>query len=184
MSGLRLKSESSKPGLFFRRWLPRRNRENRPIQVDGLAFVPGDIKSKKILIVDDDVITLNTLSTKLTNVGYQVVTAVDGSDAIRAMREERPDLILLDMHFPPDVSHGGGVPWDGFTLMKWLSGMEQGQRIPIVLITGSTEPGIRERALASGATGLFEKPIDHVRLLDLVQKALAGQGEADSGFQP
>src|SRR5947208_14697685 len=116
-------SESSKTRLFFRSLLPQGNRQDRPIHVEGLVFVPEEVKSRKILIVDDDAVILKTVSIKLSNVGYQVVTAVDGADAIRAMREERPDLIIVDIHFPPDVPHGGGVPWDGFILMKWLSAM-------------------------------------------------------------
>jgi CheY-like chemotaxis protein len=168
-------SESSKTRRFLNFFLPQRVRDSRPIQLDGLAFVPEDVKTKKILIIDDDAVTLKTLGMKLQNVGYQVVTGADGADAIRIIRDEQPDLIILDIHFPPDVAHGGGVPWDGFTLMKWLSAMEHGQKVPVVFITSCAGPGLREKALASGALTLFEKPIDHVRLLALIQKALAGR---------
>ena len=175
MSGPSLESESSKARRFFKSLLPHRQHDSRPIHVDGLSFVPDDVKSKKILIIDDDAVVLKTLSIKLQNVGYQVVTGVDGADAIRGVREERPDLIVLDIHFPPDVSHGGGVPWDGFILMKWLSAMESGNRVPVILITGCVGPGLREKALASGALALFDKPIDHVRLLALIQKTLVSR---------
>jgi two-component system alkaline phosphatase synthesis response regulator PhoP len=171
MSGPSLENEGSKTRRFFKSLLPHWGRNNRPIHVDGLAFVPDDVKSKKILVIDDDAVIRKTLCLKLQNVGYQVVTGTDGADAIRGVREEQPDLIILDIHFPPDVSHGGGVPWDGFILMKWLSGMERGQKVPVIFITGSAAPGVREKALASGALAFFEKPIDHVRLLSLIQKA-------------
>ena len=174
MSVSSVETESSKAKRFFRSLFPQRDSEKRPIHVDGLAFVPEEVKSKKILIVDDDAVILKTLSIKVKNAGYQVVTAVDGADAIRGVREERPDVIVLDVCFPPDVAHGGGVPWDGFILMKWLSAMERGQRVPVIFITGSAGPGVREKALASGALGLFEKPVDYVRLLSLIQKALTG----------
>src|SRR5689334_12871467 len=75
---------------------------------------------KKILIVDDSLIILKTLSIKLKAAGYQVFTAVDGSEAVSTVRRERPHLILLDIGFPPDVGHGGGVAWDGFLIMTWL----------------------------------------------------------------
>jgi CheY-like chemotaxis protein len=169
-----LGSDSSKARQFFKSLLPQRSRNSQPIHVDGLAFVPEDVKSKKILIIDDDAVILKTLSIKLQNVGYQIVTGTDGADAIGALREERPDLIILDVHFPPDVAHGGGVPWDGFVLMKWLSAIEEGQKVPVIFITGCAAPGLREKALASGALALFEKPIDHVRLLALIQKTLVG----------
>src|SRR4051812_23121652 len=99
MSGPSLKSESSKTTRFFKSLLPYRQHDNQRIHLDGLAFVSDDVKSKKILIIDDDAVILKTLSMKLQKVGYQVVTGEDGADAIRGVRDERPDLILLDIHF-------------------------------------------------------------------------------------
>ena len=173
MSGPILESEGSKARRFFRSLFSHLQRDARPIHVDGLAFAPDEVNAKKILIIDDDAIIRKTLSLKLQNVGYQVVTGMDGADAIRGVREERPDLIILDIYFPPDVSHGGGVPWDGFILMKWLSAMEHGEKVPVIFITGCAGPGLKEKALASGALAFFDKPIDHVRLLALIQKALS-----------
>src|SRR5438105_2044489 len=66
---------------------------------------------KKVLVVDDNKVILKTLSLKLSANGYAIVTAEDGAAAVRAVRSEKPDLILLDVSFPPDVAHGGGVPW-------------------------------------------------------------------------
>ena len=80
---------------------------------------------KKILIVDDSVIILKTLSMKLTVSGYQVLTATDGGTAVSIVRRERPDLIVLDISFPPDVGHGGGVPWDGFLIMNWMKRLDE-----------------------------------------------------------
>ncbi|MEI9865127.1 MAG: response regulator [Limisphaerales bacterium] len=68
-------------------------------------------KAKRILIVDDNEVILKTVSLKLQGAGYKVVTALDGAEAVAAVRREAPDLILLDISFPPDV---GGVEWDGF----------------------------------------------------------------------
>lgn len=176
--------DSSRTSLFFRSLLPARNRSESRIKVDGLRFCPEEIKSRKILIVDDDAVILKTLSMKLSHVGYQVINATDGADAIRAMREEQPDLIILDIHYPPDVPHGGGVPWDGFILMRWLRAMERGPRIPVIFITGSLSPAFKQKALAVGGLGLFEKPIDHPRLLALIEKGLSGRSSSsDPNFQ-
>src|SRR5882724_4283995 len=65
---------------------------------------------RKILIVDDAAVILKALTLKLESAGYAVATAVDGADALRALREEKPDLVILDINFPPDIAHGGGVP--------------------------------------------------------------------------
>jgi CheY-like chemotaxis protein len=94
------------------------------------------MNQKKILIVDDSRIILKTVSSTLTSHGYDAVTALDGGDAISTVRRDRPDLILLDINFPPDVAHGGGVSWDGFLIMDWLRRMDEAKSIPIIMVTG------------------------------------------------
>ena len=78
---------------------------------------------KKVLIVDDDAVLIRGLSNVLGGAGYHVLAAEDGAGAVSAVRQEKPDLVVLDIHFPPDVAHGGGVPWDGFLIMNWLCRM-------------------------------------------------------------
>src|SRR6266404_4631354 len=90
------------------------------IPAPALEIKPATVMSrKKILIVDDSQIILKTLSFKLKGAGYEVITAADGGTAVSLVRTQRPDLILLDITFPPDVAHGGGVGWDGFLIMEW-----------------------------------------------------------------
>ncbi len=127
---------------------------------------------KKILVVDDNEVILKTLSMKLTASGYDVITAEDGSRAVSAARQERPDLILLDLSFPPDVAHGGGVAWDGFLIMNWLRRMDEVKDIPIVVITGGESAKCKERALAAGAASFFSKPINNDELLSVIQQTL------------
>src|SRR5258708_4273263 len=91
------------------------------------------MNGKKILIVDDDPVVLRALSTKLKGQGYETVTAEDGSAAVSAVRKGKPDLILLDLTFPPDVAHGGGVPWDGFLIMSWLQRMDEIKGTPFIV---------------------------------------------------
>ena len=125
--------------------------------------------AKKILVVDDNEIILKTVSLKLQGVGYQVFTALDGSEAVSAARKEHPDLILLDIGFPPAVD---GVPWDGFRVMEWLRRLDTGKKIPIIIITGSEDPKYKERATNSGAVAFFHKPIDHDDLLKVIHSVL------------
>ncbi len=134
--------------------------------------------AKSILIVDDNPIILKTLSLKLKANGYKVLTALDGGEAVRLARQERPNLILLDIAFPPDVAHGGGVPWDGFLIMNWLKRMEEAQGIPIIIISGTDPAKYKDRAMAAGAVAYFQKPIDNEQLLAAVRQFL---GEAAPG---
>jgi CheY-like chemotaxis protein len=128
---------------------------------------------KKVLVVDDSLVVLKTMSMKLTANGYDVVTAEDGSGAVSAVRKEKPDLILLDLTFPPDVAHGGGVAWDGFTIMTWLRRLEEAKHIPIVVITGGDPAQYKDRALAAGAVSFFHKPINNDELLTVIRETLA-----------
>ena len=94
---------------------------------------------RTILAVDDNAVVLKGLSVKLKSWGYDVATALDGPSAISMVRKKRPDLILMDVSFPPDVGHGGGVAWDGFLIMDWLRRMDQAKNIPFIIITGGEQ---------------------------------------------
>jgi len=124
---------------------------------------------KKILVVDDDEIILKTVSLKLQGAGYEVFTALDGAQAVATARKENPDLILLDLAFPPAVD---GVPWDGFRVMEWFHRLDAAKKIPIIIITGSEDPKYKERAASSGAVAFFHKPIDHDDLLKVIHATI------------
>jgi DNA-binding response OmpR family regulator len=145
------------------------NTEEQPTAPRG----PG----KRILIVDDSVIILKTLSAKLRASGYEVSTAVDGSQAVSTVRQQRPDLILLDISFPPDVGHGGGVSWDGFLILNWLRRMDESLNTPVLIITGTDPAKYKSRCLASGVAGYFQKPINNDELLAAINQLLSPKQE-------
>jgi CheY-like chemotaxis protein len=124
----------------------------------------------KILVVDDNEVIVKTICLKLKGAGYQVATAQDGAEAMSIVRMEKPDLILLDITFPPDVA---GVPWDGFRIMEWLHRVDESRKIPIIIITGGEDIKNKERAMASGAVAFFHKPINHDDLLKVVRATLS-----------
>lgn len=132
-------------------------------------------QSKKILVVDDNEIILKTVSLKLQGAGYQVITALDGSEAVAAARKENPDLVLLDITFPPDVD---GVPWDGFRIMEWFHRLESSKKIPVIIITGGQDAKFKDRAMASGAVAFFHKPIDHDDLLKVIRQTVGNGNKA------
>ena len=133
---------------------------------------PTALNRKKIMVVDDSIVILKTLSMKLKASGYDVLTAEDGAVAVSTARRERPDLILLDLVFPPDVAHGGGVAWDGFLIMDWLKRMEEVKNIPIIIITGAKSEEFKARSMASGAVGYIQKPINNDELLAAIHQTL------------
>ena len=135
--------------------------------------IPG---GKKILVVDDDQIILKTLSTALISSGYQVFTAADGPGAVTAVTRERPDLILLDLLFPPDAANVGGALQDGFFIIEWLRRMGEAGDIPIIIISRDKSAKNKKNALATGAVGFFPKPIDRIALLAAIRAILGEDG--------
>ena len=129
------------------------------------------MNAPKILIVDDDVMFLKVVSTKLKASGFLVLTAEDGSSALGLMREFQPDLILLDISFPPDVAHGGGVAWDGIQLMNWIR-QTLNAKVPIVIITAIENIEVRTKAMAAGAAAFLQKPVGG-ELIEVIRRILS-----------
>src|SRR5579864_8876209 len=77
-------------------------------------------RPKKILVIDDDPVILLALSNALKSGGYQVVTAADGGEAISQVRDERPDMLLVDVCLPLDMVGCGALGWDGFQIARWI----------------------------------------------------------------
>jgi CheY-like chemotaxis protein len=136
------------------------------------GVTPAPVGRRRILIVDDNAIILGALAFKLRANGYDVDTAADGAEAVSAARRQRPDLIIMDLMFPPDVAHGGGVSWDGFLIMKWLQRMEELSGAAFIMVTSETASNLPERARAAGAAAFFTKPVKTEELLSAIHLIL------------
>lgn len=123
----------------------------------------------KILIADDNVVVLKTLAIKLKSAGYEIRTAMDATTTISCVRRERPDLIILDINFPPDLDRTGGTAWDGFVIADWLRRIDGVRDTPIVFITTGEPSKYLDKALSVGAVAFFQKPIDQEEMLNVVR---------------
>ena len=133
---------------------------------------PASTGQKKILVIDDNEIILKTTSMKLQSAGYEVFTALDGSEGVAAVRREKPDLVLLDITFPPDIS---GVSWDGFRIMDWLHRVDETKKIPIIVISGVVEEKNKQRATGAGAVAFFPKPVNFDEMIKVVRATLSSE---------
>lgn len=129
---------------------------------------------KKILIVDDNQVVLKALSLALQKHEFDVITALDGTEAVGLVRREKPDLIVLDISFPGDFS---AVQWDGFKIMQWLRRVEEAKQVPFIVITGGEPSKYRDRALREGASAFFQKPINNDDLVVVVRRLIAERQE-------
>ena len=162
-------------------------KETPPPVKEESAFVQGETpepvnpensfgQNRKILIVDDNPVVLKAFELKLNASGFRVLTATDGSAAVNIARHERPELIVLDMHFPPDVG-SSGLQWNGFTIMQWMHRFSEAADIPVIVISSDEVSKFKDKATAAGAVACFQKPINHEEFLLAVRRTL-GQAAA------
>lgn len=106
------------------------------------------------------------VSRLLLNLGYEVLEAESGLAGLQIARQERPDLILMDINMP-DL--------DGYEVTTRLRSLPGLATIPIVALTANVMAGDRERALTAGCNGYISKPIDVDELPHQIQMYLAGR---------
>lgn len=117
--------------------------------------------SATILVVDDEADTCRNLSDILTDLGYQVDTALDGPTALKLARTKPYDVALLDLKMP-------GM--DGLTLYREMRQLRSST--VAIVVTAYASKATAEEALAAGAWQVLAKPVDLERLLPLVDEAL------------
>jgi CheY-like chemotaxis protein len=125
---------------------------------------------KRILVVEDEVVVRGALCQLLSGRGYEVITAVDGSEALRQVSGFAPDLILLDLGLPTDP-FGGGIS-DGFGVMQWLRRGQQEKPIPIIVLTARQDSESRRRAMDLGASVYLTKPFKAEQLFHAIRIVL------------
>jgi DNA-binding response OmpR family regulator len=119
---------------------------------------------KKILIVEDDENIAKALSIRLKNAGYEVSVAPDALAGVENAVKKVPDLVLLDISLPAG---------NGFTVAERIQSLIP-TSTPLIFLTASKKPGLREKAKELGAAAFFQKPYEWDDLLGAIQLALVG----------
>jgi diguanylate cyclase (GGDEF)-like protein len=118
---------------------------------------------KKILIVDDTELMVKLITDILESADYQVVAAVNGVEGIQKVKEEKPDLVLLDIVMP-------GM--DGFEVCKALRDDESNNLMPIIMLTAQDNEEDKLTGLDLGADDYIIKPFNYRELLSRVKNTL------------
>lgn len=119
--------------------------------------------TKSLLIVDDNPENLKLILMILATGGYELVTAADALQALRAIEARLPDLILLDLQLP-------GM--DGLELTRRLRATPATKNVPIVAVTAYAMKGDENKARDAGCDGYLVKPIDKRLLRETVKQYL------------
>jgi CheY-like chemotaxis protein len=120
---------------------------------------------ERVLVIDDNAINRRLAQVLLRSRGYEVCEAASASEAFAMLREQWPQVILMDLRLP-------GM--DGLTATRTLKADPATRDIPIVAVTSYAMKGDEEKAREAGCCAYVTKPIDKTVFLETVARVLAG----------
>lgn len=115
----------------------------------------------RILFVDDDTDTLQTLGKSVQLGGHQAILAESAAEGLRLACSQHPDLMMIDMRLPD---------MDGLTLLKHLREAGVTAQIPVIMLSASPEVEVSELSRMAGAQAFLNKPIRLQTLLDTIRQ--------------
>ena len=119
--------------------------------------------AKTVLIVEDNELNMKLFHDLLDAHGYKTLQTRSGMEALKIAREQRPDLILMDIQLP-EVS--------GLEVTRWLKDDEELREIPVIAVTAFAMKGDEERIREGGCEAYLSKPISVTHFLDTIRRFL------------
>ena len=164
--GGRIRAESDGPGkgACFTFTIPAMSEGSKAVdrRSDGVAKEPVENPLARVLVVDDDPLTLRSAREALSEAGYDVILTSDHERMPTLISDERPDLVLLDLVLPNS---------DGIELMQNIPELAE---LPVIIISAFGQDATIVRALNSGAADYIIKPFSPTELVARVRAALRG----------
>lgn len=120
---------------------------------------------KRILLVDDEKDSVETLTFRLEANNYEVVSAYDGQEGLDKARREKPNLIILDLMLPH---------MDGYKVCGLLKSDARYSKIPIILFTARAQESDKKMGEEVGADAYITKPFEPKVLLGKIEELLGG----------
>ncbi len=115
---------------------------------------------KKIFIVDDDAILLKSLVRFIEISGFDVEVAPNAKIALKKLEQGFPDLFIIDAIMPE---------YNGFELIRAIRSLDEGKRVPIIMLSGMKTASDKMNAIASGATEFIGKPVEPEKLVKRIR---------------
>jgi len=120
----------------------------------------------RILVADDDPLSIKLLNFRLRSVGHEVIFAVNGGEALEIATREKPDLVLLDIMMPV---------MNGFQVLRKLRSQEETKNIPVIMLTSKVQEKDVVFGLEGGAEDYITKPFSFAELNARVNRVLASR---------
>jgi len=121
-------------------------------------------KTRKVLVIDDEPDSLMTLSMALKSLGYIVIGALNGKEGLKFFKEEKPDLVILDIVMPV---------LNGWKVLQKIKGGFKSRKVPVILITGQPEEEDKEKGYRYKADFYATKPYNLKQLLLVIEDMLS-----------
>ena len=118
----------------------------------------------RILVADDDPLSIKLLNFRLRSVGHEIISAVNGGEALEIATREKPDLVLLDIMMPV---------MNGFQVLRKLKSQEETKNIPVIMLTSKVQEKDVVFGLEAGAGDYITKPFSFAELNARVNRVLA-----------
>jgi CheY-like chemotaxis protein len=118
------------------------------------------LKNKTVLIADDDVRNIYSLTRSLEQYGMKVVSAIDGKDAVEQLEANEVNIVLMDMMMPE---------MDGYESIKHIRKNRKYKKLPVIAVTAKAMTGDREKCINAGASDYITKPVDVDQLTSLLR---------------
>ena len=118
---------------------------------------------KKILLVEDEKVLMETVTLRLEDNGYEVISAYDGFKGLEKAKKEKPDLIILDLMLPK---------MDGYKVCGLLKADTRYNKIPIIMFTARAQESDKKMGQEVGANAYITKPFEPQALLEKIRQLL------------
>ncbi|MDX8390844.1 MAG: response regulator [Mariprofundaceae bacterium] len=136
--------------------------EEKRVKLEGIREKDVELTDKCILLVDDDIRNIYSLSSMLEEFGLKILIARNGKEALSELKEHADDvdLVIMDIMMPE---------MDGYEAMSRIRKIEQHKKLPIIALTAKAMKGDREKCIASGASDYIGKPVNTDKLISLMR---------------
>jgi CheY-like chemotaxis protein len=152
--------------LFLHLMQDHQNKKEDP-DFEKMVLQENVLKGKNVLLADDDVRNIYSMTKTLEKYSMNVIPAMDGSEALQLIKMKAVDVVLMDMMMPN---------MDGYESIRAIRNIPELKNIPVIAVTAKAMSGDREKCIAAGASDYISKPVDMDQLISLLRIWLYEKG--------